>query len=59
MLSFTDYTYENDHHGVFPLDTNSAGVLRKRAGGYGTDPQYLTNWPNEDADNADDVDEDS
>ncbi len=46
MLHFTDYYYENNHRGVYPLDTNSEGVLLKFAGGYEIEPEYLTQWPN-------------
>lgn len=28
VFTFTEYKYDNGHRGVYPLDTNSAGVLR-------------------------------
>ncbi len=32
ITDFLDYCFENGHRGVFPFETNGAGVLRKRAG---------------------------
>ena len=34
VMSFTDYKYDDGHDGVYPLDTNAAGVLRTCAGMY-------------------------
>ena len=34
VFDFTDYKYDNGHDGVYPLDTNAAGVLRAQAGTY-------------------------
>ncbi len=34
---FLDYEYPNGHTGVYPLDTNSFGILTKRSGTYGID----------------------
>ena len=34
IFTFLDYKYDNGHHGVYPLDTNTAGALRRRCGEY-------------------------
>ena len=34
IFTFLDYKYDNGHRGVYPLDTNSAGVLRRKCGEY-------------------------
>ena len=34
LFTFLDYKYDNGHHGVYPLDTNTAGVLRRQSGVY-------------------------
>lgn len=34
LFTFLDYKYDNGHHGVYPLDTNTAGVLRRKCGVY-------------------------
>ncbi len=34
VMNFTEYKYDNGHDGVYPLDTNEVGVLRKRCGTY-------------------------
>jgi len=34
IFTFLNYSYDNGHHGVYPLDTNIAGVLREDCGTY-------------------------
>lgn len=34
IFTFLDYKYDNGHRGVYPLDTNTAGALRRRCGEY-------------------------
>ena len=34
IFTFLDYKYDNGHHGAYPLDTNTAGVLRRFCGVY-------------------------
>jgi len=52
VLHFCDYSYANGHRGVYPLDVNEAGVLRKLAGGYDIEESYLTKWPEEEEDDG-------
>lgn len=58
MVHFCSYTYENGHIGVYPLDTNEAGVLKLRPGGYDINSDYLTKCPEEeDPDNVEEQEE--